>query len=98
MAGIKIQSALIMSDRGTAEVVHDLTIPSPEYNQVLVKVSHVALNTPDVLALDYLGRPGAGLGFDFSGQVVEIGEGVRNHWNVHDRVAGFVHACKHVHA
>lgn len=66
--------SLIMTGPGAAEVMNDLTIASPDYRQVLVKTRAVGLNTPDVLALDLLERPGAGFGFDFAGKVVELGK------------------------
>jgi NADPH:quinone reductase-like Zn-dependent oxidoreductase len=93
MAQIKTQAALIITGPGAAEVMHDLTIPSPEYRQVLVKTHAVGLNTPDVLSLDHLGRSGAGFGFDFAGEVVELGEALSESCNIGDRVAGFVHGC-----
>lgn len=82
-----------MTGPGAVKVINDLTIPSPDYRQVLVKTHAVALNTPDVLALDLLGRPGAGFGFDFAGEVVELGEDHPEKWKIGDRVAGFVHGC-----
>lgn len=93
MPQVKTQSAVIMTGRGHAQVEHGITIPSPEYGQVLVKTHALALNPPDWMALDAFGRPGAGMGFDFAGEVVEVGEGVSSRV-IDDRVAGFVHACK----
>lgn len=92
MAEVKIQSGIIMTGAGEAQLEHTLAIPSPDPGQVLIKVRAIALNTPDWMALDYFGRPGAGMGFDFAGEVVEIGAngGI---WIIGDRVAGFVHAC-----
>ncbi|KAJ5151620.1 hypothetical protein N7492_009915 [Penicillium capsulatum] len=92
MPQAKTQSGIIMTSRGKAQVQHDLTIPSPDDGQILVKTKALALNPPDWMALDAFGRPGAGMGFDFAGEVVEAGEGV-NSLVVGNRVAGFVHAC-----
>jgi NADPH:quinone reductase-like Zn-dependent oxidoreductase len=92
MSHVKIQSGIIMSGLGTARIEHDLAIPSPDPGQLLIKVQAIALNTPDWMALDYFGRPGAGMGFDFAGEVVEIGDRSEA-WTIGDRVAGFVHAC-----
>lgn len=89
---IKLQSALIVTSPGKAEVVDDLAIPSADPGQVLIKVHAVGLNPSDWMALDALGRPGAGLGYDFAGQIVEVGENVG--LSIGDRVAGFVHGCR----
>lgn len=94
MLELKTQSAIIMRSAGEAYVEHKLSIPSPDAAQLLIKVHAVALNPSDWMALDMLGRPGAGLGYDFSGEVVEIGEAIQVSWKVGDRVAGFVHGCK----
>lgn len=95
MSQVKMQSAVIMTGLGKAQVQHDITIPSPDHGQVLVKTHALALNPPDWMALDFFGRPGAGMGFDFAGEVVEVGEGVHSRV-IGDRVAGFVHACKYL--
>lgn len=81
-----------MTGVGMAHIVHDLAIPSPDPGQLLIKTRAIALNPSDWMALDIFGRPGAGMGFDFAGEVIEIGDGCDN-WTVGDRVAGFVHAC-----
>lgn len=92
MSEIKIQSGIIISGPGIANIEHNLAIPSPDAGQLLIKTRAIGLNTPDWMALDKLGRPGAGLGFDFAGEVVEIGDRCEN-WTVGDRVAGLIHAC-----
>ena len=92
MSHVKLQSAVIMTGPGKAQVEHDISIPSPDYGQVLIKVYAVALNPSDWMALDAFSRPGAGMGYDFAGVVVEVGEGVKTR-TVGDRVAGLVHGC-----
>jgi NADPH:quinone reductase-like Zn-dependent oxidoreductase len=94
--GEKVQSGLTMREKGRPEVQHDLGIPSPDMGQILVRVHAVALNPSDWMSLDTVARPGAGLGYDFAGEVVEIGPwmGSRCQWAPGDRVAGFVHACR----
>lgn len=82
-----------MTGPGKAQVRHDLAVPSPDYGQLLIRTRAVSLNPSDWMALDAFGRPGAGVGFDFAGEVREIGEGCAN-WKVGDRVAGFVHASR----
>lgn len=91
MSDVKIQSGIIMTGPGMAQVRHDLAVPSPDYGQLLVRTWAVALNPSDWMALDAFGKPGAGVGFDFAGEILEIGEGCTN-WNVGDHIAGFVHA------
>lgn len=95
MTDLKLQSAVIVKCQGEGKVVNDLSIPSPEIGQLLVRTHAVGINPSDWMALDTFARPGAGMGYDFSGEVVEIGEGVHDRWSVGDRVAGFVHGCKY---
>lgn len=78
---------------GEGRVEHDLSIPSPDAGQILIRTHAVALNPPDWITQDFLSRPAAGAGFDFSGGVVEIGEDAQASWAVGDRVAGLVHGC-----
>lgn len=94
MPEIKLQSGIIMKGPGQAHVVNDLSLPSPGIGEVLIRVQAVSLNPSDWMALDAFGRPGAGMGFDFAGTVVEVGEDAQKWRSVGDRVAGFVHACK----
>lgn len=91
MSDLKIQSAIVAKGLSEAQVIYDLSIPSPELGQLLIRTHAVALNPSDWMALDTCVRPGAGLGYDFSGEVVEIGWGVHASWNIGNRVAGFVH-------
>ncbi|KAJ6111389.1 hypothetical protein N7523_007450 [Penicillium sp. IBT 18751x] len=93
MAELKLQSAIILKALGEASVVKDLSIPSPGIGEVLIRVQAVSLNPSDWMARDHLGRPGSGLGFDFAGTVLEVGEGAQRVRSVGDRVAGFVHGC-----
>ncbi|KAJ5344329.1 Protein TOXD [Penicillium brevicompactum] len=93
MGELKTQSAIIMQGPKKAHVEHGLAIPSPDAYELLIKVHAVALNPSDWMALDHFGKPGAGAGYDFAGEVVEIGENVKSQWAVGDRVAGFVHGC-----
>lgn len=96
MAELKLQSAIIWKGPGKASVVKDLSIPSPGFGEVLIKVQAVSLNPSDWIARDHLGRPGSGMGFDFAGTVYELGEGAQSVRSVGDRVAGFVHGCKKI--
>lgn len=89
---VQLQSGLLVATRGKAEVVNDLAIPSPDAGEVLIRVHAVGLNPSDWMALDGLGRPGAGLGYDFAGEVVEAGKNV--HLDIGNRVAGLIHGCE----
>ncbi|CAG8257411.1 unnamed protein product [Penicillium salamii] len=91
MCELQTQSAIIVQGPGKAKVEHNLAIPSPDAFELLIRVHAVALNPSDWMALDAIARPGAGAGYDFAGEVVEIGENVNSPWAVGDRVAGFVH-------
>lgn len=94
MAPEKIQAALIMRGKGEADVQHDLGIPSPDPGQILIRTRAVALNPSDWMAWDSFFRPGAGMGYDFAGEVVDIGDGTSQRWSVGDHVAGLVHASR----
>lgn len=95
MSALETQSAIIMKGPGQAQVEHDLAIPSPGPFELLIHTRAVALNPSDWMALDTFARPGAGAGYDFAGEVVEVGENGKAHWMVGDRVAGFVHGCEY---
>lgn len=90
----RTQSGLILRGKGDIAVAHDLCIPSPDPEQVLIRTHAVALNPSDWMARDQFYRVGAGLGFDFAGEIVEIGATESQRWVVGDRVAGMVHACE----
>ena len=67
-------------------------LPKPEDAQILVKVKASALNRADILQREGYypapkGSPERILGLEFSGEVAEIGEGVRN-FQIGDRVFG----------
>lgn len=94
MAPEKTQHALIMQGKGRALLRQDLTIPSPDPGQILIRTHAVALNPSDWMALQFFSRAGAGMGFDFAGTVAELGSGTSHFWNVGDRVAGMVHGCE----
>lgn len=93
MAPEKTQSALIVQAKDRAQLRHDLAIPSPNPNQILIRTRAVALNPSDWMALELFSRAGAGMGFDFAGTVVELGSGTHQLWEIGERVAGMVHGC-----
>jgi len=61
----------------------------PEY--ILVKVHAIALNPTDWKHVDYLASPGAHVGCDYAGEVLEVGSAVTKPFKKGDRVAGFAH-------
>ncbi|ORY90117.1 chaperonin 10-like protein [Leucosporidium creatinivorum] len=70
--------------------VQEVPLPSIiSKGEVLVQVEAVALNPGDWKIRDWLSKPGDLHGCDFSGTVVELGEGVTT-VQVGDRVASFV--------
>ncbi|SCZ90503.1 BZ3500_MvSof-1268-A1-R1_Chr1-3g02029 [Microbotryum saponariae] len=99
----KQSQALIVVDKGKV-AVQTVDIPQAGEGEIVVKVEAVALN-PTVPATlmyyhrqhwkhrDFVSPPGAGLGCDFSGRVVQLGQGVHN-VKEGDRVAGFIHGGK----
>lgn len=85
------QRALVLP-KPQAELVIDASVPIPEpgKNEILIKVKSAALNPGDSFIKKF-GVPETSvkypliLGFDFAGEVVELGEGVAN-FKVGDRV------------
>lgn len=67
-------------------------MPEPGSGDVLVKVHYAAQNPTDYKHMDMFSPPGALLGLDFSGEVVQLGSSPSdNGLKVGDRVAGIVH-------
>ncbi|KAI9787530.1 MAG: hypothetical protein M1839_000060 [Geoglossum umbratile] len=85
------QYAIQVRGQGQAEVVANASIPKLRDNYILVKTEAVALNPTDWKHVDYLPTPGALLGCDYAGTVVEVGKGVTKGFKKGDRIAGFVH-------
>lgn len=83
--------AIVMHERGGAEVLHYETFPTPKpiANEVLVKVHAATVNHTDIFhrsgqffiqkSLPHI------LGMDVAGEIVELGAGVRD-WQVGDRI------------
>lgn len=76
--------------------VQDVPLPKLRPDYVLVKTRFVALNPTDWKHLDKLPQPGATLGCDYSGTVVEVGPQVKKSWKKGDRIAGFCHGANAV--
>ncbi|MEH2136999.1 MAG: zinc-binding dehydrogenase [Nostoc sp.] len=83
--------AIVIHERGDAEVLHYETFPTPKpiANEVLVKVHAATVNHTDIFhrsgrffiqkSLPHI------LGMDVAGEIVELGAGVRD-WQIGDRI------------
>ena len=68
--------------------VEQLPDPTPGPNQVVMRVKYSAICGTDVHAFMYdLAQPGAVMGHEYTGAIVDMGPGV-NQWRVGDRVVG----------
>ena len=80
---------------GGADVLRQVvrSIPRPNRNEVLIKISYAGVNRPDVLqrAGSYLPPPGASdlPGLEASGTILDIGDNVAN-WNIGDEVCALL--------
>jgi NADPH:quinone reductase-like Zn-dependent oxidoreductase len=92
--------ASVITKYGTPEVfeMDDVTKPVPKYNEILVRVYATTVTGSDIMmrkGKPYVGRLYLGLrkpkitilGFDFAGEVVEIGKNVTS-FKVGDKVFG----------
>ena len=80
--------AYIVHGKGDARL-ETVATPKPGPGEIVVKVSHVALNPSDWKVLDWFGSVGATLGSDFLGAVVEKGPDA-DEVQVGDRVASCI--------
>ena len=68
--------------------VEELPDPTPGPNQVVMRVKYSAICGTDVHAFMYdLAQPGAVMGHEYTGTIVDVGPGV-SRWQVGDRVVG----------
>ena len=87
--------AVEISEPGGADVLRQVvkSIPQPNRNEVLIKISYAGVNRPDVLqrAGSYLPPPGASElpGLEASGTILDIGENVTD-WNIGDEVCALL--------
>ena len=87
--------AVEISEPGGADVLRQVvkSIPQPNRNEVLIKISYAGVNRPDVLqrAGSYLPPPGASElpGLEASGTIIDIGENVTD-WNMGDEVCALL--------
>ncbi|OKL60401.1 hypothetical protein UA08_04449 [Talaromyces atroroseus] len=89
-----IQRAVIQAEEpGSLTLCHNRGLPSVLPGQVLVKTAAVALNPCDWKMPTNFPCPGAGVGSDYAGTVIALGDSVdRSFLKIGDRVAGAVHA------
>jgi NADPH:quinone reductase-like Zn-dependent oxidoreductase len=89
--------ALLLDAEGKTAVVREVPQPTPNSEEILVRVYAVALNPVDPLYVaNPLGQTGRTVGSDFAGTVAALGDGVSSHsrLSIGDRVAGFLQgAC-----
>ena len=71
--------------------IKQVPVPSIADDEILVKVSTVALNPTDYKHIDILTPRGCIVGCDYAGKVVKVGPTAGGNWTVGDRVAGVVH-------
>ena len=87
--------AVEILEPGGADVLRQVvkSIPQPNRNEVLIKISYAGVNRPDVLqrAGSYLPPPDASElpGLEASGTILEIGENVTD-WNIGDEVCALL--------
>jgi len=85
------RNALVTSKNGgRLELAHDVEIPSLQPDMMLCRVRAVGLNPGDVKSSDYTSCSGLISGFDFAGEILEVGVGVER-FKKGDRIAGFAH-------
>ncbi|KAK5991436.1 Trans-enoyl reductase lepG [Cladobotryum mycophilum] len=84
------QKALKIESAGTIVLRESCPVPSPLADEVLVKVTWVAINPFDAKSADLSPTPDATLGADFAGVVVSVGPEVKRSVAVGDRVCGSV--------
>ena len=84
------QKALKIRGPGEIELTHCSLVPIPRADEVLVRVICVAVNPVDGKSADLSPTPGATLGCDFSGELVSVGNTVKQDLSIYDRVCGCV--------
>lgn len=86
----KFQKAIIIRDLGQAEFVSNRSIPRLRDDYLLVRTVAVALNPIDWKRLENTPAPGATMGHDYAGVVVEVGKSIKRDFKVGDRICGLV--------
>ncbi|KAL3446081.1 chaperonin 10-like protein [Aspergillus insuetus] len=76
---------------GQGAAITEIPIPEISPDEILVKVSTVALNPIDTKGIDVVSPWGSLIGCDYAGVVTKVGKNASSRWKVGERVAGFVH-------
>ena len=84
------QKALKIRGPGKIELAKASPVPTPQADEVLVRVVCAAVNPVDGKSADLSPTPGATLGCDFSGEIVSIGAEIKKDLSLGDRVCGCV--------
>lgn len=80
--------ALKVTGPGQVAVSASAPVPQAGDGEVLVRVAAIALNPVDAKSVDLSPSPGATIGCDFAGEVVQVGHGVQRDLHPGDRVFG----------
>lgn len=106
MTGIPTQMKALVANQGiftrvlnitrkttsaNAAVLQTVPVPQIDSDQVLVKVTAVAINPTDWKHADMLSPKGSVLGCDFAGVVAKVGQNASTAWKEGDRIASSVH-------
>ncbi|KNG49726.1 alcohol dehydrogenase GroES-like domain-containing protein [Stemphylium lycopersici] len=85
-------TALKVTGPATLAVTKDAPLPHLDASEILVKVTHIAINPVDAKSVVMSPTPGATSGTDFAGTVALVGSDVDvgDNWHVGDRVMGGV--------
>ncbi|KUI64260.1 Enoyl reductase LovC [Cytospora mali] len=82
----RVRKCLVGSSAGQFEIVDNVDIPTTlAPDMMLCKVAAIALNPADAKISDFSPAPGSIVGFDFAGEVVRVGSGVKR-FELGDRV------------
>jgi len=84
------RQALVSSTSGKLELMSSLEIPDLRPGMMLCRVAAVGLNPADAKSSDHTGAVGSIGGFDFAGDILQVGPGVVR-FQPGDRVAGFAY-------
>ncbi|KAL3458408.1 chaperonin 10-like protein [Aspergillus heterothallicus] len=87
----RLLSFALSRQLGQGAQITNIPIPNISDDEVLVKVSAVALNPIDCKDIDVVSPWNSVAGCDYAGTVTKVGSNAAKQWKVGDRIAGFVH-------
>jgi NADPH:quinone reductase-like Zn-dependent oxidoreductase len=87
--------AVVIVATGEVEI-QKASAPRLRDDYILVETNAVALNPTDWKHVDFLADPGARVGCDYAGTVLDVGSKVTKDLKRGDRVAGFCHGANAV--